>query len=86
MEIQNKISIIIEFIHRYYSDKRFQTFFKLNDLGIPLSLAVDQNLCSLNPEGIKIITQTYNNLCFELNIDDSLTFESIEEFFDEGDI
>jgi hypothetical protein len=83
MDIESKIEIIVEFIHRYYDDRRFKTFFKLNDMGIPLSLAVNQNLCSLNSAGIEIIIQTYNSLCFELNIDNETIFETIEDFFDE---
>jgi hypothetical protein len=83
MNTESKIEIIVEFIHRYFGDKRFKTFFDYNNMGIPLSLAVDKNLCSLNPEGIKIINQTYENLCFELDIDSNISFDSIEEFFDE---
>jgi hypothetical protein len=83
MDLDSKIEIIVEFIHRYFGDKRFKAFFDYNNIGIPLSLAVDQNLCSLNFEGIKIIEETYNSLCFELNIDNNISFDSIEDFFDE---
>jgi hypothetical protein len=83
MDLDSKIEIIVEFIHRYFGDKRFKSFFDYNNIGIPLSLAVDQNLCSLNSGGIKIIEETYNSLCFELNIDNNISFDSIEDFFDE---
>ncbi len=83
MDLESKIEIIVEFAHRYFSDKRFKTFFHYNNIGIPLALSVDQDLCSLNSGGIKIIEETYNLLCFELNIDETITFDSVEDFFDE---
>jgi hypothetical protein len=83
MDLDSKIEIIVEFTHRYLGDKRFKTFFDYNNIGIPLALAVNEELCSLNSGGIKIIEETYNLLCFELNINNNISFDSIEDFFDE---
>jgi hypothetical protein len=83
MDLNSKIEIIVEFTHRYFGDKRFKTFFDYNNIGIPLALAVNEELCYLNSEGTKIIEETYNLLCFELKINNNISFDSIEDFFDE---
>lgn len=69
MELKDKAVVLVEFIQAEFNNPLFDTFFGYNDLGIPLAVSLDANLCTLTDEGIEVLNETYNLLCDELGID-----------------
>jgi hypothetical protein len=62
MEIKDKATILVEFVQANFSDPRFEEFFDYNDLGLPLAIAVENELCTLNDKGTEVINETYERM------------------------
>lgn len=69
MELKDKAGILVEFITAEFSNPLYEDFFNFNDLGIPLAVAVDADLCVLTDDGKDVLNETYELLCNELGID-----------------
>lgn len=63
MDYKGMAKVLSEFISDEFENEDFDEFFSYNDLGIPLSVCVNQDICTLNDEGQKILEETYNYLC-----------------------
>jgi len=85
MNVDQKCSIIEEFMRNYsflpetYNHEDFINFKIYNDLGVPLAQAHEYGLAKLEPEGIKIIDETWINFCRMLEIDPDIEYESISD-------
>ncbi len=80
-EVVNKAKIIIEFVNRYADVEKYEDFFFYNDLGIPLAVAVFNDLCQLNDKGLIILDETFNTLLYDLGV-----LESDKEYKDLNEI
>lgn len=69
MELKDKAVVLVEFLQVEFTNSIYDEFFQYNDLGMPLAISVDADLCTLTDEGKKILEETYNLLCDELGID-----------------
>ena len=69
MELEQKASVITEFLQLEFDNELYDDFFNYNDLGIPLSVAFEAGVCELNEKGEEIIKETFILLCNELGID-----------------
>lgn len=54
-------------------------YFKYNDLGIPLAFCLSYDLCKLTSDGERVIEETWNNLCKELNVNPSLDYDNLSD-------
>lgn len=87
MNSKLKAEIIVRFVSDNLGVDEYRDFFEYNDLGIPLSVAVKFNLCTLTDEGIKELNETYSDLCSYVGIDDTYEYKSEEDFMaDIGDL
>ncbi len=86
MDIDNKIQAIVEFSTSLMSLETglHDDFFTYNDLGIPLAISVNADLCTLNDEGVKIIDDTFIQLCKEMEIDPDKDYKDYDEMLDEA--
>ena len=86
MDIDNKIQAIVEFSTSLISLETglHDDFFTYNDLGIPLAISVNADLCTLNDEGVKIIDDTFIQLCKEMEIDPDRDYKDYDEMLDEA--
>lgn len=86
MDIDNKIQAIVEFSTSLMSLETglHDDFFTYNDLGIPLAISVNADLCTLNDEGVKIIDDTFIQLCKEMEIDPDRDYKDYDEMLDEA--
>lgn len=69
MELEKKASLIVEFIQAEFNNPVFDDFYDYNDLGIPLAVAFEADVCTLNDKGVEVLNETYALLCDELGID-----------------
>lgn len=86
MDIDNKIQAIVEFSTSLMSLETglHDDFFTYNDLGIPLAISVNADLCTLNDEGVKIIDDTFVQLCKEMDIDPDKDYKDYDDMIDEA--
>jgi hypothetical protein len=80
-----KAEIIVDFVVRNSEDEAYSEFFAYNDLGIPLAVAFNANLCTLNDEGNKMLNETYKLLCEELGSDPELNYVDLDDLLENPD-
>ena len=79
MDNKVRAEIITDFVVRNSGDNKYTDFFAYNDLGLPLAVAFNANLCTLNDEGINMLNETYEMLCQELEADPDEDFDDLDE-------
>ena len=86
MDNKDKSNILVEFIQRFNTNEMFSDFFDYNDLGLPLAVALNADLCTLNKQGQVIFDETWEMLCTELSMDSSKNYTDLDEMlFDQID-
>ena len=87
MDLKTKAQIIIEFVEMKAENEEFDDFFSYNDLGIPLAVAVHNELCQLNDKGIITLDETFTMLLHDLGVLESDTeFEDLDQILEESNI
>jgi hypothetical protein len=86
VDIRGKVEAIVEFSTDPVktSTDLYDEFFHYNDLGIPLAIAINADLCEINDEGVKIIEDTFRELCDAMNIDFTKEYENYDEMLEES--
>lgn len=85
MDIKQKSSLIVSFIEVHFYTEKYADFFNYNDLGLPLAVAVDSDLCTLNDRGLEILSETYDMLCEELGADKNKEYTFLDEMLSEDE-
>ena len=81
--LEDKAQIIVEFTQRFFSDFEYGDFFDYNDLGTPLAIAITQDMADLTESGREILEETWTNLCELFDVDETLSYEQIEDLMSE---
>lgn len=85
LEAREKAEIIFEFINDYRDDEAFQDFFNYNDLGVPMAVMIVNDLVILNEGGVKVLDETWESLCENLNdADPEYDYESLNELIEKA--
>jgi hypothetical protein len=79
MDTKSKAQILIQFTQDSFNDEVFEDFFDYNDLGIPMAIAIDQEMVILTDKGEELINETWNELCELFNVDPEGEYESIDD-------
>ena len=79
MDNRTKAEILVQFTQDYFNSGEYEEFFDYNDLGIPLSIAITQDMVILTDSGEQLLEETWKELCllFDANPDDE--YESIDD-------
>jgi hypothetical protein len=79
MDNRTKAEILVQFTQDEFNSGEYDEFFDYNDLGIPMAIAVTQDMVILTDAGEQLLDETWNELCllFEANPDDE--YESIDD-------
>jgi hypothetical protein len=79
MDNRTKAEILVQFTQDYFNSGEYEEFFDYNDLGIPMSIAITQDMVILTDEGENLLEETWKELCllFEANPDEE--YESIDD-------
>lgn len=81
MEIKDKAEIIIQFTQDNFDNDEYTDFFDYNDLGVPLAVAVFNDLVILTQDGIKMFNETWSDLCKLFNKDPEENYDSIDDIY-----
>jgi hypothetical protein len=79
MDNRTKAEILVQFTQDEFNSGEYEEFFDYNDLGIPLSIAITQDMVILTDSGEELLEETWKELCllFDANPDDE--YESIDD-------
>ena len=79
MDNRTKAEILVQFTQDEFNSGEYDEFFDYNDLGIPLSIAIVQDMVILTDSGEELLEETWKDLCllFDANPDDE--YESIDD-------
>jgi hypothetical protein len=77
-----KYAILSDLWTQYKTDKDMADFFEYNDLGLPLSFAIEQKIVDSTPIAQVYIEETFELLCESLGLDSDDEYESIEEMLE----
>ena len=84
MEIKDKAILLVEFIQANFTNPKFNEFFDYNDLGLPLAVAFENDLCTLNDKGTEVLNETYNLMLDEYGVDKDKTYETLDDIIEDS--
>ena len=84
--LEDKAQIIVEFLQDYKNDDEHEEFFEYNDLGIPLAIAITQDMVELTDSGLKVLEETWIRLCDLFDADVADSYDSIDDLIDSGNV
>ena len=79
MDNRTKAEILVQFTQDYFNSDEYDDFFDYNDLGIPMSIAITQDMVILTDAGEQLLEETWIELCLLFNADPNLEYESIDD-------
>lgn len=79
MDNRTKAEILVQFTQDNFNDEMYEEFFDYNDLGIPLSIAITQEMVILTDNGEQLLEETWNELCLLFSADANGEYETIDD-------
>ena len=79
MDNRTKAEILVQFTQDEFNSGEYEEFFDYNDLGIPLSIAITQDMVILTNEGEQLLEETWIELCLLFKADPNGEYESIDD-------
>lgn len=80
--LEDKAQIIVEFLQDFRESGEYVEFFDGGNLGIPLAIALIQDMADLTESGLEIFEDTWSQLCDLFGMDEKASYESIEDLMD----
>jgi hypothetical protein len=79
MDNRTKAEILVQFTQDEFNSGEYDEFFDYNDLGIPMAIAVTQDMVILTDSGEQLLNETWNELCLLFNANPDDEYESIDD-------
>lgn len=79
MDNRTKAEILVQFTQDSFNDETYSEFFDYNDLGIPLSIAIVQEMVILTDAGEELLEETWKDLCLLFDANPDSEYESIDD-------
>ena len=83
MDNRTKAEILVQFTQDSFNDENYDEFFDYNDLGIPLSIAIVQDMVILTDAGEQLLEETWIELCNLFEADPNSEYETIDDLVTE---
>lgn len=80
-EFNKRVAILSDFWLNYKDQDGFEDFVEYNDIGLPLSFMIAEDIVKSTPVAEAYITECWELLCAALNIDSKLSYDSIDDMF-----
>ena len=75
----NRVMILADLWMNYRLDDEFKDFFEYNDLGLPLSYAIANNIVEKTATAETMINETFELLLSALEEPDDMGFDSLDD-------
>ncbi len=79
MDNRTKAEILVQFTQDEFNSGEYDEFFDYNDLGIPMSIAITQDMVILTDSGEQLLEETWKELCLLFNANPDDEYESIDD-------
>ena len=79
MDNRTKAEILVQFTQDHFNSGEYDEFFDYNDLGIPLSIAITQDMVILTDSGEALLEETWKDLCLLFDANPDNEYESIDD-------
>lgn len=79
MDNRTKAEILVQFTQDEFNSGEYDEFFDYNDLGIPLSIAITQDMVILTDAGEQLLEETWIELCNLFNANPNSEYETIDD-------
>jgi hypothetical protein len=79
MDNRTKAEILVQFTQDEFNSGEYDDFFDYNDLGIPMSIAITQDMVILTDSGEQLLEETWKELCLLFNANPDDEYESIDD-------
>ena len=79
MDNRTKAEILVQFTQDEFNSGEYDEFFDYNDLGIPLSIAITQDMVILTDSGEQLLEETWKELCLLFEADPNSEYETIDD-------
>jgi hypothetical protein len=79
MDNRTKAEILVQFTQDEFNSGEYDEFFDYNDLGIPMSIAITQDMVILTDAGEQLLEETWKELCLLFNANPDDEYESIDD-------
>ena len=79
MDSRSKAEILVQFTQDNFNDEVYEDFFDYNDLGIPMAIAIIQDLVILTDAGELLLNETWKEMCDLFGADPNGEYESIDD-------
>lgn len=79
MDNRTKAEILVQFTQDEFNSGEYDEFFDYNDLGIPLSIAITQDMVILTDSGEELLDETWKDLCLLFDANPNGEYESIDD-------
>jgi acyl carrier protein len=80
---KTKAQIIVEFTQDNLQSGEHNDFFDYNDLGVPLAIAIIQDMVDLTDSGLIVFEETWSDLCQIHDVDPRGAYEQLADLSDE---
>ena len=82
MDNRTKAEILVQFTQDYFNSEEYDEFFDYNDLGIPMSIAITQDMVILTDAGEQLLEETWIELCNLFGADSNSDYETIDDLME----
>ena len=79
MDNRTKAEILVQFTQDEFNSGEYDEFFDYNALGIPMAIALTQDMIILTNEGEQLLEETWKELCLLFNANPDDEYESIDD-------
>ena len=79
MDNRTKAEILVQFTQDEFNSGDYEDFFDYNDLGVPLAIAINNDLVILTDAGEQLLDETWKDLCLLFEADPNGEYESIDD-------
>jgi len=79
MDNRTKAEILVQFTQDEFNSGEYEEFFDYNDLGIPLSIAIVQDMVILTDSGEELLEETWKDLCLLFDANPDNEYETIDD-------
>lgn len=79
MDNRTKAEILVQFTQDEFNSGDYEEFFDYNDLGVPLAIAINNDLVILTDAGEQLLDETWKDLCLLFEADPDNEYESIDD-------
>jgi hypothetical protein len=82
MDNRTKAEILVQFTQDHFNSGEYDDFFDYNDLGIPMSIAITQDMVILTDAGEQLLEETWIELCNLFGADSNSDYETIDDLME----